>query len=112
MVKRKDLALDAETDSSGARFITRASVERFRSERGADPRSRRVDGATVPLADVVRWTGRSRTELLDLVHAGILEQVPGRRSCEITAASLKAWMTATASLTTRRRREHARYLAS
>lgn len=96
MVTRKELDLDAETDSSRARFITRASVERFMSHPGGNLRSRPVFGAAVPMADVIRWTGRSRTELLDLVHAGVLEQVPGRRSCELTAASLRAWMTSTA----------------
>ena len=51
----------------------------------------------VPLADVIRFTGRSRTELLDLVRAGILEEVPGRRGPrELTAESLRTWMTTTA----------------
>jgi hypothetical protein len=69
MAKRGQLDLDPETDSSGARFVT--------------------------LAEVIRFTGRSRTNLLDLVHAGVLEQAPGHRACELTAASLQAWVTAT-----------------
>ena len=45
---------------------------------------------------MVRFTGRSRSELLDLVRAGVLEEVPGRGACELTAASLRSWMTACA----------------
>jgi integrase len=93
MAKRRDIDLDSETDSSGARFVTRASVNRYRNQRGVSSRVQPFIGAAVPLANVIRFTGRSRTELLDLVRAGILEQVPGRRSCELTAASLQAWMT-------------------
>jgi hypothetical protein len=58
--------------------------------------ARKRDQATVPLADVIRFTGRSQTELLDLVRAGVLEEVPGRGKCELTAASLRSWMTASA----------------
>jgi hypothetical protein len=79
MVKRGDL--DPETDSGGARFITRASVEEVRAARLGTPGHEPRDSATVPLAEVIRFTGRSRTELLDLVHAGILEQASGRGSC-------------------------------
>ena len=52
-----------------------------------------ADGA---LAEVIRFTGRSRTELLDFVRAGVLEQTPGRRRCELTAVNLKAWVTSSA----------------
>jgi hypothetical protein len=31
---------------------------------------------------------------MDLVRAGILEQVPGRRASQLTATSLRAWMAA------------------
>lgn len=64
MAKRGDLTLNAETDSSGARFTTRASVTR------------------------VGW---ARTELLNYVRAGVLKQVPGRGPCQLTADSLRAW---------------------
>jgi hypothetical protein len=37
--------------------------------------------------------GRSRVELLDHVRAGVLEEVPGRGACRLTAVSLRAWMT-------------------
>jgi hypothetical protein len=29
---------------------------------------------------------------MDLVRAGVLEQVPGRRACQLTTASLRTWM--------------------
>jgi hypothetical protein len=41
---------------------------------------------------VARFTGHNTAELMDLVHAGILEQVAGRRACQLTATSLRAWM--------------------
>ncbi len=50
----------------------------------------------MPLADVIRFTGRSQIELLDLVRAGVLEEVPGRGTCQLTASSLRAWMTVSA----------------
>lgn len=96
MAKRGDLVLDAETDSSGARFITRASVDRVSRAHSDRPTHMRIDTGTVPLADVIRFTGRSRTELLDLVRAGVLEQVPGRGRCQLTADSLRAWIAAPA----------------
>ena len=96
MAKRGDLTLDAETDSSGARFITRASVTRVSRARSDGPTHLRIDTGIVPLADVIRFTGRSRTELLDLVRAGVLEQVPGRGRCQLTAESLRAWIAGSA----------------
>lgn len=96
MARRGELDVDPETDSSNARFVTRASVEKCRIARpGNEPRDK-LEQPTVALADVVRFTGRSRTELLDLVRAGILTEAPGRRPCELTASSLRAWMTAVA----------------
>ncbi|MDA8186457.1 MAG: hypothetical protein M0035_18905 [Actinomycetota bacterium] len=50
----------------------------------------------MPLADVIRFTGRSRIELLDLVRAGVLEEVTGRGVCQLTASSLRTWMTVSA----------------
>ena len=96
MAKRGELDIDPETDSSKARFVTRASVEKCRTVRYGDSPKRRLDQATVPLADVIRFTGRSRFELLDLVRAGVLEEVPGRGTCQLTASSLGAWMTVSA----------------
>jgi hypothetical protein len=91
MAKRGDLDIDPETDSSNAVFVTRASVEECRDS----PRGEH-EQATVRLADVVRFSGRSRIELLDLVRAGLLEEIPGRGACEVTTSSLRAWMTASA----------------
>jgi integrase len=96
MAKRGDLDTDPETDTSNAVFVTRASVEDRRIEGVGKLPRRSLEEAAVPLAEVVRFTGRSRTELLDLVRAGVLEQVCGRGACELTASSLRAWMTACA----------------
>ena len=96
MMKRGELALDPETDSSGARFVSRASVEAVLTAMWGTGSASHVEGATLPLAAVIRFTGRSRTELMDLVHAGTLEQVPGRQRCELTMASLKLWLASTA----------------
>lgn len=57
MAKRGDLTIDAETDSSGARFITRASVDRVSRAHSDRPTHIRVDTGTVPLADVILFTG-------------------------------------------------------
>jgi integrase len=96
MVKRGELMVDPESDSSEARFITRASVEDWRIASVGASSSSRSPKAAVPLADVVRFTGRSRSELLGLVRAGILHEASGRGKCELTASSLRAWMTASA----------------
>lgn len=96
MAKRGELEVDSETDSSNAVFVTRKSVQAFRVAHTPGSSKRRLDQATVPLADVIRFTGRSRIELLDLVRAGVLEQVPGRGTCELTASSLRHWMAASA----------------
>jgi hypothetical protein len=92
LVKRGDLDVDPETDSSRARFIPRASVERYWVARGDAVWHNREPVAAVSLAEVARFTGYSSAELIDLVHAGVLEQLPGRRRCELTATSLRAWM--------------------
>ncbi len=92
LVKRGGLDADPETDSSGATFVTRASVERCWLAR-ATPRQRRAQAPPgVPIAEVARFSGHSTRELMDLVRAGVLEQVPGRRACQLTPASLQAWM--------------------
>jgi transposase len=96
MAKRGELTVDPESDSSDARFVTRASVEKRRIARVGKSSERLCERATVPLADVIRFTGRSRVELLDLVRSGVLKEVPGRGVCELTAASLRAWMTVSA----------------
>lgn len=78
MAKRGEPDVDPQTENSGALPVTRASVEqRCR----ADHQLREAEGsdrACVPFGDVVRFTGRTHTEVLDLVRAGALDQAPGR----------------------------------
>lgn len=86
-----DLDLDPETDTSGAKFVTRTSVERcwiLRSKRrGCTPT------AAVPFGEVVRFTGLGPRAVVDLIRAGVLEEAPGHRGgCEVTASSLTAWL--------------------
>jgi len=80
--------------------VQRSTVGGFRLlgrvARSADSPRRRLDQATVPLVDVIRFTGRSQVELLDLARAGVLEEVPGQGTCQFTASSLRAWMTVSA----------------
>jgi hypothetical protein len=50
--------------------------------------------ATVAFAEVIRFTGLGRRAVVDLVRAGNLEEMPGRRSvCEITTTSLQSYLT-------------------
>ena len=93
---RGDLELDPETDTSGARFVTRASVKACWLARNQAKRRKAQPEATVPFAEVMRFTGLGRRAVVDLVRAGDLEELPGRRStCEITTVSLDAWLLAT-----------------
>ena len=86
-----DLEVDLETDTSEARFVTRASVVRCwiarnqnNDHRGAVP--------TIPFADVVRFTGLGRRAVIDLIRAGMLQESPGRRgSCAVTTSSFEDW---------------------
>lgn len=92
LARRGDLDVDAETDSSGAIFVNRASVDRCWIARGEATRRKAQPVAAVPVAEVARFTGHTSAELMDLVRAGVLEQVRGRRACQLTADSLRAWM--------------------
>ena len=88
-----ELQLDPETDTSGARFVTRASVQVCWLARNEAKRRKARPVATVPFAEVVRFTGLGRRAVVDLVRAGVLEELPGRRSmCEITTTSLEAFL--------------------
>jgi hypothetical protein len=88
-----DLELDRETDTSGARFVTRTSVQSCWLARNEAKRRKARPVATVPFAEVVRFTGLGRRAVVDLVRAGVLEELPGRRSmCEITTTSLEAFL--------------------
>ncbi len=92
LARNGDLDVDPATYSSGARFVTRASVERCWIARSAVKRSAVQPVGAVPIAEVARFTSHSTTELMDLVRAGVLEQLPGRRACQLTATSLRSWM--------------------
>ncbi len=93
LVANGDLALDPETDTSGAGFVTRTSVRTccLARNEAKHPKARSV--ATVPSPKVVRFTGLGRRAIVDLVRQGLLEDLPGRRpTCEITTTSLDAWL--------------------
>jgi integrase len=94
MAANGDLELDPETDTSGARFVTRASVEKCWIARSQTWQRRKIETtAAVPFAEVVRFTGLGRRCVVDLVRAGVLKEAAARSShCEITAASLNAWL--------------------
>ncbi|MDA8061017.1 MAG: hypothetical protein M0T80_01070, partial [Actinomycetota bacterium] len=84
------LEIDPETDSSGARFVTRTSVEAYWLDgRRASPRG---GPAGVPVCEVAHFTGKSEQAIMDLVRVGVLTQIPGRRRGEITTASLRTWL--------------------
>jgi hypothetical protein len=91
MVQNGELEVDPETDSSGARFVTRRSVEAAWFCRKAK-KTRRDPVTAVPVVEVARFTGQSTRELMDLVRAGVLRQLPGRQKAALTAESLRAWM--------------------
>jgi integrase len=93
MVTNGDLEPDPETDTSGARFVTRASVAKCWIARGQGRRRRKSESATVPFAEVVRFTGLGRRAVVDLIRSGVLQEVPGMRgSCQITVVSLESWL--------------------
>ena len=90
MAKRGELDVDPETDSSGARFVTRASVEKCRiavseiRQRGSSIRKpcRSPTSPNSPAAAGSRYS---------TFHAPVLEEVPGLGKCELTAESLHTW---------------------
>jgi integrase len=88
------LEVDPETDTSGARFVTRASVEAQWLARQTPRRPRSGPPGAIPVNDVARFSGYSVSALLDLVRAGVLEQFPGQRTALLTASSIEAWMQA------------------
>lgn len=89
----QDGGLDPETDTSRARFVTRASVQACWIARNEARRRKARPVATVPFAEDLRFTGLGRRAIVDLVRQGVLEELPGRRTtCGITAASLEAWL--------------------
>jgi hypothetical protein len=95
LAQRGELELDPESDTSGARFVSRASVQACWIARNEAKRRKVLPVATVPFAEVVRFTGLGRRDVVDLVRQGLLEELPGRRTtCEITTASLESWLAA------------------
>ena len=58
MAERGRLEVDPETDSSNTVFVTRGSVESSRVAHTTGSSKSRFDQATVPLADLIRFTGR------------------------------------------------------
>jgi hypothetical protein len=87
-----DLELDPETDTSGARFVTRRSVQTCWLARTEAKRRKPQPVAAVPFAEVLRFTGLGRRAVVDLIRAGALEELPGRRTCDITTTSLEVWL--------------------
>ena len=89
MSRTGQLDVDPETDSSGARFVTRASVQQCWLDRQSRTRSRGSPEPAVSLAEVARFTGETPRAIMELVRSDVLEQVPGRRAAELTATSLR-----------------------
>ncbi|QBI18894.1 hypothetical protein ER308_04590 [Egibacter rhizosphaerae] len=87
-VRRGELVVDPETDSSGAKFITRASVAAY-LERESAPTAK---ANSVPLPEAVRLSGWSKTELLRLMYAGHLEAVRVGRRLQLSVDSLERWL--------------------
>jgi AcrR family transcriptional regulator len=92
LAQRGHLEVDPESDSSGLRFVTRSSVKAYWIAHNEAKRRPAQPVAAVPLAEVARFTGQTPRALMDLVRAGVLEQVPGRRVVQLTATSLRTWM--------------------
>ncbi len=92
LAQRGELDVDPETDSSGLRFVTRASVKRCWIAHYETKRRSAQPVPAVPLAEVARFTGETPRALMDRVRAGVLEQVPGRRTCQLAATSLQGWL--------------------
>ena len=93
LVANGDLELDPETDTSSARFVTRASVEACSTTRSQRSRRKPEPTATVAFAEVMVATGLGRRAVVDLVRAGVLEEVgSGHSTCVITRASVDAWL--------------------
>ena len=87
-----ELEVDLETDTSGARFVTRASVERWWMTRQKKPPQKHAAPIGIPVDEVARFTGYTPTELIDLVRTGLLEQFPGQRKALLSAQSVQAWL--------------------
>lgn len=88
-VERGELDVDPETDSSGARFVTRASVaDHLTDDPGA---TSDATEDTLATATVTELTGLSARQVKDLVRAGVLATKKVGRTAEVTATSLTTW---------------------
>jgi integrase len=87
LLSRTDqIEVDPETDSSGARFVTRTSVDVcWLGRRG-------TRAGTVAIDEVVRYAGLPHGEVTGLVRTGVLEQVAGAKKAEVTVSSLRIWL--------------------
>jgi integrase len=88
-----NLQVDPETDSSGSRFVTRTSVQACWIARNRTKYRKVWPEPAVPVAEVARFTGRSRPELIALIRSGALRQLPGQRAVQLTLTSLQTWLT-------------------
>lgn len=61
-----EIRVDPETDSSGARYVTRVSVQGCWRSRHEEKRGR-AQPAAVSLAEVARLTGEKAETIVDLV---------------------------------------------
>ena len=46
----------------------------------------------IPIAEESRFVGQTTGEVTELVRAGVMEEVPGRRGCQVPVRSPVAWM--------------------
>lgn len=88
------LDVDPETDSSGARFVTRSSVVWYWVDRHARTVGRKRHEPSVPISEVARLSGESQRAIDDLVHAGVLRQIPGRGAPRVALSSIGTWLAA------------------
>jgi len=93
MAKPGDLEVEKETDASHALFVTGHAVEAFkathlRRSEGHAEETRRLCSWPTSFASLV-GVG---SNLIDLVRAGRLERLLGRRACELSASSVRTWM--------------------
>ena len=87
-LSRGELALDDETDSSGAQFVTLDSINAYLTVRSG-PRGETTDRVDLPTA--AEATGLTERVLMDLARAGHLDRVPGRTTVTFTRCSLVKW---------------------
>lgn len=82
-----------ESDSSGSRFVTRASVHRVASQRCVG-KVASINGDRLAMSELRALTGMTEGRLVQLVTAGLLVRadVPPRRWA-VTSDSVRTWAT-------------------